>query len=101
MMMFLLNICLTNIGCLNTKERIITISAIPEPIEGDGVIYVATNEPIDVAIQGKDQLFKLKVAGYYLLHQSELKILVRAANKYAEIKKAKTYEEINKIIVRE
>lgn len=71
--------CLISIGCFSTKTKVVYVSLTPAPNAGMGVLYVATNDPIDVAIQGKDEIFKRDVGGWYLLPKDDLEYLVNAA----------------------
>jgi hypothetical protein len=66
-------------GC--HKYVVVRQSLSPIPEEANGVLYIATNDPIPVGIEGTDTVDKLDVGGYYLMHKNDLKALVQAAKK--------------------
>lgn len=72
--------CLINIGCLTREKEVVYVSLTPAPNEGNGILYVATNRPIPVAIQGQDVIFERDMGGWYLLPKEDLEYLVTKAN---------------------
>ena len=75
-----LGICfLAGLGCLTkTSVEILRVSVTPHPIEAKGTLYVATNEPVRVGVDGTDTIVKKNVGGYILVHKTDWKALVRA-----------------------
>jgi len=59
----------------------------PIPDECKGTLYVATNKPIPVGIEGTDIYTMKDVGAYYLIHRDDLKALVIGYNKSTEMKK--------------
>lgn len=75
----LIGLFLTNIGCLGTEKQVVYVSLSGPPETGKGVLYVAQNDLIWVAIQGEDKAFKMNAGGMYLLPREDLDALVRLA----------------------
>lgn len=69
--------CATLFGC-GMKERVVVVSVTKHPEEGKGLLYVATNKPMDVAIQGSDLVYKRDMGGYYLIHPSDMEAMINA-----------------------
>lgn len=68
-------------GCL-IKTVIVRQSLSPIPEDFGAVLYVATNKPILIGIEGSDTVMEKDVGGYYLIHKEDLKaILNRVKNK--------------------
>jgi hypothetical protein len=64
-----------------TKTVLIRQSLSPVPEECKGVLYVAQNAPIAVGIEGSDELLKLDMGGYYLIHKNDLKVMISELKK--------------------
>lgn len=77
----LIMMCFINTGCLTREKEVVYVSLTPAPEAGMGILYVATNRPIPVAIQGKDIIFERDMGGWYLLPKDDLEYLVTQANK--------------------
>lgn len=68
-----------NIGCY--RAELVRQSLSPIPQEAQGALYVATNKPIQVGVEGTGKVLKVDVGGYYLIHKNDLKVLIDAASK--------------------
>lgn len=66
---------LVTAGCV-TKTVLIRQSMTPIPEACRGVLYVAQNKPIMVGVEGSDKLMSLDVGGYYLIHKTDLQVMV-------------------------
>ena len=53
----------------------------PIPQETQGVLYIQTNTPIPVGIEGTDEVLNLDVGGYYLVHKNDLAAMIRRLRK--------------------
>jgi hypothetical protein len=62
------------VGC---STRVVRVSLSPIPQEVKGVLYVQTNSPIPVGIEGTDEVLRLDVGGYYLIHKDDLAAMIR------------------------
>lgn len=58
------------------KYRIVRQGFEPPP-EARGFMVVATDKPIPVAVEGESAIQEKNVAGYYLLHASEVEVFVQ------------------------
>ena len=66
-------------GCfLSTKKevKIVRTSVTKHPEEARGFLWIATEEPIDVSIEGTDLHTKKVLGGYYVIHKDDLKALL-------------------------
>lgn len=72
-------------GCLRTHKEIeiIRVSITPWPEEAQGAMWVATNKPIRVGVDGSDAVAEKDVGGYILIHKEDWKALIRALKKKA------------------
>lgn len=68
-------------GCV--KYRIVRQGYEPPP-EAQGALYVATDKPILVGVEGTDAVEKKNMAGYYLLSPGELEVFVKALREVSE-----------------
>lgn len=62
----------------------------PIPDEDKGVMFVATEKPIPVGIEGTTIITSKNVAGYYLVHKDDLRAMM------IEIKEYETWKATQK-----
>ncbi len=74
----LLGFCLNGSGCLGTKNNILRQSLTPIPADAEGLLYVATNKPIPVGIEGTDKISREDMGGYYLIHKLDYAAVMEA-----------------------
>lgn len=53
-------------------------SLTPVPEDAKGLLYVATNKPIPVGVEGTEAVAKEDVGGYYLVHKRDWQALMHA-----------------------
>lgn len=75
-------------GCLRGKieTEFVRCSMTPYPEEAKGVLWVATNKPIPVGLEGTDKLSMKDVGGWYLIHKRDLVELLRLAEGKGNVK---------------
>lgn len=49
----------------------------PIPEGAKGTLYVATNRPLPVGVEGTEHVVKADVGGYYLVHKRDLQAMLR------------------------
>jgi hypothetical protein len=59
----------------------------PTPEEAKGVMFVATEKPIPVGVEGTTVITTKNVAGYYLVHKDDMKVMIDTIRKYEEMQK--------------
>lgn len=62
----------------------------PIPEEANGVMYVATEKPIQVGVEGTAVITTKNVAGYYLVHKDDLRAMIAQIKEYNEWKTKNT-----------
>lgn len=62
----------------------------PIPLEANGVMYIATEKPIPVGIEGTPTVTTKNVAGYYLVHKDDLKAMIAELREYEVWKATQT-----------
>ena len=72
--LLVLILSLSMAGC--GRVELVRQSITPVPQECEGVLYVATNEPVQVGIEGSDKVMQLDVGGYYLVHANDLAAMI-------------------------
>lgn len=73
----MLIVCLTVMMGCSSPVRVVRVSLDPIPEEVKGVLYVQSNDPIAVGVEGTDEVLFLDVGGYYLIHKNDLAAMVR------------------------
>lgn len=67
--------CASMAGCGRIELVRQGLAPIPEDVEG--VLYIATNRPIQVGIEGTEKVISADVGGYYLVHRDDMAAMVR------------------------
>ena len=80
LMCLMMSCLLSTAGCAN-KTVLIRQSLSPVPEECKGVLYVATNQPIPVGVEGTNELLSVDVGGYYLVHKNDMAAIVKRLKK--------------------
>ncbi len=62
----------------------------PIPEENKGVMFVATEKPIPVGIEGTAVVTTKNVAGYYLVHKDDLRAMIAQIREYEAWKASQT-----------
>ena len=73
---------LTGCALLGTKVVIVKQSITPVPQECKGMLYVATNKPILVGIEGTTVIAKKDMGGYYLIHKEDWKTISKIVKEH-------------------
>ncbi len=61
----------------------------PIPEEAKGVMFVATEKPIQIGIEGSTIITTKNVAGYYLVHKDDLRAMIAEIKEYEQWKATK------------
>lgn len=67
---------LAGVAC--SRTILVRQSIVPVPEEAKGLLYVATNKPLTVGIEGSSEVVRVDVGGYYLMHATDVKALLEA-----------------------
>jgi len=86
LLLLLISCSISIAGCKTTEHRLIYVGFAETPEEAKGAIKIATNEPIPVTIEGKEDVStKADLGGYYAVRAADLKAFVEAVRKLQEV----------------
>jgi len=81
----LILLLLIGTGCL-VKTEVLRQGLVPIPEDAKGWLYIATNKPIQIGLEGTKHIFKKDVGGYYLIHRADLEAIMKKLKKEVDKK---------------